>query len=503
MTPTTWLPRPVLDLMPLLSQGPRLWLVGGAVRDALLGRPVIDLDFVVDGDTLALARRLADHLGAAYYPLDRERGTARLLQRNPSRTLDFASLRAPDIEADLRGRDFTLNAMAVAGDDLDRLLDPTGGLQDLKDKVLRACSPHAVADDPVRALRAVRLAAQFDFHIEPGTLRQVAQAAGLLSAISAERLRDEFVRMLDAPRPGKALRLMDHLGLLEKLCPEVAGLRGLIQPPPHALDAWTHTLATADRLGDLLAVLGPVYDEEASADLILGQAVLRLGRFRKHLGEHFNQSLAQGRRVRSLLFFAALYHDVGKVSTRQVEPDGRIRFLGHERVGARLAAERARSLHLSNAEAERLSDIVKHHMRLVWLEAGPAVTSRAVYRFFRQVGEAGVDVVLLSLADFLATHTPPPPQQNWSRRLDLARTLLEAYFEGPREAIQPRALIRGDELASALALEPGPTIGWLLECIREAQASGEVVTREQAIEAARTALHARASGEDRAEGEAD
>lgn len=494
MTPTSWLPHTVLDLLPALPPGTRLWLVGGALRDALLDRPVIDLDFVVEGDALAVARRLADRLGAAFYPLDRERGTGRVIQQLPPRTLDFAALREPTIEQDLRARDFTVNAMAVPLDQLDRLLDPTGGLQDLKDRRLRACSAHAVADDPVRALRAVRLAAQLELRMEPATLRQVSTAAKTLESVAAERVRDEFLRMLDAPRPGRAVRLMDALGLLLAVLPDLGRLRGLPQPPPHALEAWGHTLATVDRLGDLLAVLGPVHDEEASADLILGQAVLLLGRFREGLAQHLARQLSLGRQARGLLFLAALYQDAGKPAAARTDEQGRVRFLGHEKLGAELAAERARRLRLSAAEEARLTTVVLHHMRPAWLAAQPAVSDRAVYRFFRQTGEAGVDAVLISLADFLATYTPPPPQQEWGRRLEAARKLLEAHFERPGEVIRPPALIRGNELAAALGLSPGPRLGRLLEEIREAQASGEVTTRSQAIELARAALRQDAPG---------
>lgn len=496
MAPTSWPPRSVVDLLPALPPGLRLWLVGGAVRDALLGRPVLDLDFVVDGDALSVARHLADRLGAAFYPLDRERGTGRVIQPDSQRTLDFAALRAPTIEDDLRARDFTVNALAVRLDQLDRLLDPTGGLQDLKDRRLRACSERAVAEDPVRALRAVRLAAQLEFRMEPATLRQVSAAAQTLDSVAPERLRDEFFRMLDAPRPGRAVRLLDSIGLLLALLPELRSLRGLQQAPPHVLDAWEHTLAAVDRLGDLLAVLGPVHDEEASADLILGQAVLRLGRFRDGLSRHLARQLSTGRQARSLLFLAALYHDAGKPATGQMEEQGRMRFPTHEEWGAVLVGERARRLRLSAAEEARLTTVVRHHMRPAWLAVQPAVSNRAVYRFFRQVGEAGVEVVLLSLADFLATHIPPPPQEEWGRRLEVARALLEAHFEHPEQLIRPPALIRGDDLAAALGLSPGPLVGRLLEQIREAQASGEVTTQAQAIELARSILARHASSDE-------
>jgi len=483
MVPTTWLPQTVADLLDQLRQATPVWLVGGAVRDAFLERQTLDLDFVVDGDALGLARRTANGLGGFYYPLDLIRGTGRVILPEAGgwhRTLDFSRLRGSDITTDLMARDFSVNAMAVALDAPDILIDPTGGLRDLKDKSLRACSPQAVSDDPVRALRAVRLAAELDLRIEPGTRHQVAGAAGLLESLSPERVRDEILRLLDHPRPARPLRALDALGLLERVFPEVSGLKGLEQPVPHALDAWDHTLAVVDRLGDLLLVLGHEHDSEAAADLILGEAAFRLGRFRRALSARLDASLSQGRRVRQLLFFSALYHDAGKAATVAREA-GRIRFIGHEAISADLAQSRAMALRLSRDEMDCIRRTVLHHLRPAQLEQSAPVSPRAIYRFFRDTGDAGVDVVLLSLADFLGTHAPPAPQLAWKARLEIARTLLESRLEGPRERLAPTPVIRGDRLAEALGVKTGPEIGWLLEMIREAQAAGEVHTAEDAL----------------------
>lgn len=487
MVLTTWLPRPVAELLDQLRQSTPAWLVGGAVRDAFLDRETLDLDFVVDGDALGLARRVADGLGGSFYPLDPVRGTGRVILIEADgrrRTLDFSRLRGPDINADLMARDFSLNAMAVALDAPDHLVDPAGGLRDLKHRSLRACGPHAVSDDPVRALRAVRLAADMDLRLEPATRRQVVAAAGMLASLSPERVRDELLRLLDLPRPVRPLRALEALGLLDRVFPELAGLKGLEQPPPHALDVWGHTLAVVDRLGDLLTVLGDEHDAEAASDLILGEAVFRLGRFRRGLNARLETSLSQGRRVRQLLFFSALYHDVGKASTVTTEA-GRIRFIGHEAVSASLAVQRATALRLSGDEIECIRRTVLHHLRPALLEEAVPVSPRAVYRFFRDAGDAGVDVVLVSLADFLGTHALPAPQQAWKTRLDVARILLESRFEGPPERLAPIPLVRGGELAESLGIPPGPEIGRLLEQIREAQAAGEVRTSEEAIELAR------------------
>ena len=258
------------------------------------------------------------------------------------------------------------------------------------------------------------------------------------------------------------------------------------QSPPHFEDVWDHTLSVLQKLESVLRTLALVHDPEAAANLALAPLSLRLGRYREQLDAHLSAQINPLRSVRALLFMAALYHDIAKPDTRQVEGSGRIRFLEHELVGEQVAARRASALHLSNDEIERLKKIVRHHMRpLLLAQTGQLPTRRAVYRFYHAAGEAGVDVCLLSLADSLATYGPELPQDLWGHQIDVVRTLLEAWWERPAELISPPALIDGYDLMQALNLEPGPEVGRLLELVREAQASGEVHDREGALALAR------------------
>jgi putative nucleotidyltransferase with HDIG domain len=196
--------------------------------------------------------------------------------------------------------------------------------------------------------------------------------------------------------------------------------------------------------------------------------------------------LNQDRSLRFILFLAALYHDTGKPATLQVDEDGRTRFHEHERISAELAVERARWLRLSNEETERLKTIVENHMRPFWLlNTGEPPTRRAVYRFFRDTGQAGVDVCVLSMADILGTYGHTLPQGEWVRHLEIIRALLDGYWESPQEVVSPPVLLNGDELMEVLDLRPGPQVGKLLEAIREAQATGDVTDKEGAIELAR------------------
>lgn len=479
--------RRVLDGDVRLRETPT-YLVGGALRDFFLRRPNHDLDFTLPAHAVLAARRVADALGGGLFLMDAARETARVVleDEHGRRTfLDFARFRAPTLEGDLRDRDLTLNALALDIRHPDRLIDPLGGLQDLREERLRACSPTAFTDDPIRILRTVRLATTLRFYILPETRRAMREAVPSLPRISAERLRDEVFHILEGPQPATAIRALDLLGVLPHVLPELPAMHGVRQSPPHIHDVWEHTLATLDRLDQVLHVLGLEHDEEASAELHLGLISLRLGRYRTQIAEHMHAALHPYRSHRALLRFAALYHDVAKPHTRSVDPDGRIRFFHHDSLGAQMIAERARALRLSNSEVERLKVIVQHHLRPHHLAKEGAPSRRAVYRFFRDTGAAGVDICLLSLADELAIAEHTLQAETWERYVRTVRTLLEAWWERPAEQVTPPPLVTGSDLIHLVGVEPGPRVGALLEAIREAQAIGLVRTREQALEFAR------------------
>lgn len=479
----------------VLPEETPVYLVGGAVRDALLNRTTHDLDFVLPDDALAAGRRVADALEAAYYPLDEVRQTARVVIVATDGTrdvLDFAVFRAPDLEGDLRLRDFTVNAIAIDLRQPQALLDPLGGAADLLARQLRACSPTAFADDPVRILRGVRMAAEFGLRIQRTTLKEMRQAVGELDRVSPERKRDELFRILEGPQPASALHALDMISALDPVLPEMRLLKGLRQPPPHVSDAWTHTLDVLRNLGSLLKVLARNYDPDTAASMWMGVVSLRLGRYREKLDAHLNTSKNPLRSLRGLLFMAALYHDAAKPQTQQVDEVGRLRFFDHDVVGANLVAARAHALRLSNGEIDRLKSIIRHHMRPIFLANADGMPSpRAIYRFFRDTGEAGVDICLLSLADVLATYGASLPSDVWERQVNIVRLLLEAWWDYPRQRIAPPELLKGHDLINELGLKPGEQIGELLEVIREAQVAGQVTDRESALALARRWLSER------------
>jgi poly(A) polymerase len=484
------------ELSPLLyrvlsaiPEGEPIFLVGGAIRDLFLKQVSHDLDFAVPGDALKIARKVANGLGAAFFPLNVEHETGRvlLIGEEPERlVLDFTRFRGPDLESDLRLRDLTINAIALDLRNPQSVIDPLEGVKDLQNGVLRPCAPSAFAEDPLRILRAVRMAIALSFKIPPGTQVLMRESASGLAQISPERVRDEIFHQLEGPSPDTGIRLLERFGALQYTLPELELLQSLQQPPPHIYDVWTHTLGTLRELEKLLGVLGPVYDEDASSDLIMGLLVQRIGRYRGQISDHLRSHLSPDRTLRSLLFFSALYHDIGKPESHQVSEKGEIHFYDHPQIGAKMAGHRARHLCLSRRETDRLQCIIRNHMRPLFLaNSGEMPSQRSVYRFFRDTGPAGVDICLLSLADTLATYGPTLTQDRWADQLNVVRELLESWWERRKTRIDPPPLLRGSDLIDELNLEPGPVFSLILEFLHEAQVTDQIATRAEALALAR------------------
>jgi len=487
---------PLIDKVRNALPGQEIYLVGGAVRDMMLNRLSHDLDFALPSNGISLARRVANALQADFMILDDERDTGRVIVTEPgdARTfLDFATYRGNNFDEDLRARDFTINAIAF---DLraSTIIDPLNGASDLRAKTIRACSQTSISDDPIRILRAVRQAAAFDFKIELETRKAMMQAASLLPNISPERQRDELFKILEGPKPDASMRALEMLGVFPYILPELSAMKGVEQSLPHIYDVWEHTLSVLGYLEGILAALGTEKSSEETSDPFLVSLTSHLGRFRERFAAHFAESLNTDRSVRAALFFAALYHDVEKPATKSVDEAGRIRFFDHDVKGAEVAAKCSHAFNLSNDEVDRVKTIIKNHMRFHFFTSRmegnnkEEPSRKAIYRFFRDSGKAGIDLVLLGLADLRGIQGDTLTQETWDIALDVARILLENYWEKREETIAPPRLLDGNDLMRELNLESGRIVGQLLEAIREGQAIGNIETREQAIEFARKQL---------------
>ena len=452
-----------LDALVGIAQEPA-WLVGGAVRDRLLGRPTDDFDVAVVGDARRLARSLARSTQAHPFALSDAFGVWRVVARDHRWQVDLLPVAGGSIETDLAQRDFTINAIAepLSGGEH---VDPFGGVEDLRRRTLRMVSAHAFVDDPLRTLRLARLACELDFEIEPGTVAAAAAGAPALVGVAPERVFGELKRIVTADRALAGLELMDTLRATDAVLPELSRMRGVEQSQYHHLDVYEHTRS----------VLAEAIELEREPKRWLGEhadAVQRL------LAEPLANELNRGDALR----FGALLHDVAKPQTRRVTPEGRITFLGHDVVGAEIAAEMLGRLRASERLREHVAALTRHHLRLGFLVHEMPIGRRAIYRYLRACEPVQVDVTLLSVADRLATRGRGS-EAAIARHLELARELLGEALAW-REA-RPRPPVRGDQLAKAVGLRPGPELGQILSELEEARFAGEISSPEQAIDRAR------------------
>ncbi len=492
---------PLLErLQPVLhAQDVPVYLVGGAVRDALLGHASHDLDFVVPSGGIKLAFRVGDALGWPAYILDKKRDTGRVVLADEDTMLDFACFRGADIAADLCDRDFTINAMALpaSAHTSASIIDPLGGQADLAAGILRQTNPRALLDDPIRTIRAARLAVHFHFQIEPDTAAAARQAAPLLATVSPERVRDELLKCLKTDAPDHGISLLAELELLSHVLPEIAALSDVTQSLPHHEPVLAHTIRVLRWLivveeavvqGKLAAGLPP------AAHTFLQQAQAALAPYAGSLQTHLARTITGGLSGGQALRLAALWHDAGKAVTRTIEANDRIRFFDHDKVGAALLEPRLRHLRFSNEAIAHIQTVVAGHMRPLLFSHQETVSRRAVYRFFREMGNAGLDIGLLSLADHLATYDGPPGhletgQEAGGRLLQIVCQLYDFYFQQFAQEVRPTPLLNGRQLMQALHLPSSPEVGRLLRLIEEAQAAGDIATPEEALLLARQALN--------------
>lgn len=477
-------------------EGRPAWLVGGFVRDMLLGRPTHDMDLIVPEGGIRLARRLADAFAGASFVLDPDRDVGRALiglRDGGALEVDVARLRAPALLDDLSLRDFTVNAMAMDLARADRaLFDPFDGRADLERKLLRAVTEGAFVDDPLRTLRGVRMVAELGFHIEGATFNLMRRDAHLLPMCAAERVREELMRVLVSPQGWQHVRLLHELGLFAHVLPESAVQAGVAQSSPHYQDVFDHSRSVLAHLVGIFALIWPdgpyVLPQPAAGDatvLAAEEQWVRVSEviepYREDLQRHLLLPLAASRTRRDLLCWAAVAHDWGKPAKRTVEDTGRIRFFDHDHWGALLVEARLGSLKFSGDEIAYVARLTDLHMRPGELAHEYPFSRRAEYRFFRDADNTGPDTVLLSLADHMATYAPAPEGDRWDLRLKTTRELLDAFFRAHTERVAPPPLLNGRQVMSELGLPPGPQVGKLLEGLREAQATGQVGSEEEAL----------------------
>ena len=448
-------------------------MIGGFLRDTLIGLPAADIDIVVSGDPFSEARALALAFGGHVIPLGQAHGLARVIlgRRAGQRVVDVAGMRGSSIEADLALRDFTIDAMAMPldqwRDDLPSAVHHRPLRWEARSwsrQAVRMVSPTAFTDDPLRLLRAVALAARLGFTVEAETRSVIAQNAHAVTSVASERVREVFCDILAANRAKVHLALLDELGLLCAIIPELEEAKGVEQPREHYWDVFGHSLEAVDTAERVTREGGP--------------SLVPWGEDRK---QYFAQDAGDNLSRRTLLKLGCLLHDVAKPRTKTIDENGRTRFFGHHTMGAEMTHDIMRRLRFSAANTEAVCLMVQNHLRPGQMSQGLDLpTARAIHRFFRDVKGAAVDTLYLSFADYLAARGPMLEEPDWRRH---ASKVSHIITEGERPEIAPDhpPLVDGHALMKAFSLAPGPRIGHLLEQVREAEAAGEVGSREEGL----------------------
>lgn len=467
----------ILDKLRALSQGFEVYIAGGPVRDWLLGRKCADIDLVLPEDAINAASRFAGLVGGAFVPLDTEEGVARVVF--PDLVLDFSQFRhgAATIQEDLKERDFTINAMAIPLEyalrlldsapqtlkkiDTSVLIDPTGGLYDLKKGIIRAISLKNFQDDPLRSLRAYRFRAQLGFEIEADTKIWISAVKDRLLSVSPERISTELRHIMETERTARTFSEMLDSGVLFVLFPGLSEMSGVQQPGFHHLDVLGHSLEALRAVEHLLSDPGMKFV----------------------LFKPLHDWIVQNPVKVICLKWAALFHDAGKPACR-AEKDGRVIFYHHDETGAKLLEGIGMRLRWPRREIDFIARLVRLHMRPFHLlndlrRGGPSL--RAMRRLIAEVEADYPALFLLAMADSIAGCGPlKPPELDFE--LSLLWERVHGFYVGRLAQLrQKKRLLTGHDITTCFGLEPGPLIGKALDAIEEARLEGIVDSREDAV----------------------
>jgi poly(A) polymerase len=444
------------------------WVVGGAVRDELLGRPTADLDLVVDGDVRGVAKALSRAAGGPAFELSDAFGAWRVVGPAHRWQVDVAPMQGGSLAEDLAKRDFTINAMArpLAGGDV---VDLHRGADDLAARRLRMVAPSSFDDDPLRTLRLARFASELAMDPDPDTVSAAKTRAPRIVEVAAERVFAELKRVVAADRVLEGLALMNTLGLTPHVLPELSALRGIEQNRYHHLDVHDHTLEVLAEAVALERDPGAALGAELDVPL------------RAFLAQPLADELTRGTALR----FGALLHDAAKPETQAFHADGTVLgFPGHADLGAERARAALTRLRTSEKLRAHVALLARHHLGLGYLVHKAPLDRRTIHQYLVKTAPVEVDVSLLSIADRLATRGRKADEAI-AKHLEVARIVLPQALAYADWAAQP-PLIRGDELARALEIRRGPRLGELLAAIAEARYAGDVATADEAIALART-----------------
>ncbi len=451
-------------------EGIGFYIVGGAIRDLLIGTDPKDVDFVPERRDCAraMAELFVRFVGGALVEFQSHGDIFRVVFK--TRIFDFTELQGEDIEADLKRRDFTINAMALCLDDAVscdtplHIIDPLDGRKDIENKIIRLCRPGTFDDDPLRIMRLFRFAFKLGFEMDGFSYRLIPQKMELLKRVSPERIRDELMELMHIDSSASALEAMEGVGLLTFLFPAMESMKGFPQNDFHHLDVYSHTIAAISELEKPSLFESP-----------------RLAPFKERAMEHIHTKFNTGRSRLGLMKLALLFHDLGKPASASYDETGRLHFIGHEKISDTVAREYLNWLRLSRREISFVLGLIKGHMRPGQISPDSKNLHRQVYRYFREFGADGIDLAILSIADRLAARGPAVSDEMVDNEYAICAELLDTFFNRSQLIARPEKFISGRQLIDDLGVAPGPRVGILLDRIEEAQVDGRVTDFDSAV----------------------
>ncbi len=464
---------PVLyQIQKILADETGVFLVGGAIRNVLLGQENNDLDFTVSGNTGRIARRVCNSLHSDFYTLDSERETYRLIYKDEDENkihLDFAKMRGAGIDADLAARDFTINAMAVNLNDPLKLIDPLGGAMDLRAKIIKSCNPQSIVDDPIRIIRAVRFAAEGGFKIAEDTKKQMKSNVELLKAVSAERKRDEIFKIISLEQMPIAFRALDWLYAIPSIFSGISSKSDAVEETfKTGID-----FASSNEIIRLIRTITRNLQDGEQVSLFMGLADSVLGGFRQKLKEYLDLTFTPDRNYYQLLqisnFFCLLKNRIGILD--------------------KVLIQSATQMNLSREEIRFITALISCSGHIEnYFSLDFQLTRKGIYKYYKSLGDPGIAATILYLGNVLADHQQDTDPDLWRRQLEKTSILWEAWFDQQDTVVSPKPFLDGNQISMEFGLAPGQLIGKCIEALKSEQAAGNIRSRNEAVEFIRKML---------------
>ncbi|MFN3966640.1 MAG: HD domain-containing protein [Endomicrobiia bacterium] len=447
-----------------IFHGQKLYLVGGAIRDLYLDRLSADFDFVVDRNVLKLSKKIANKFNGKLVILDDVNRIYRIIAKFNDKpyTFDFSAMRGKNILEDLSKRDFTMNAVAeklpIIDFSKDSFIDPYGGIKDIKDKKIKMVSKEAFLDDPLRLLRAYRFSAELKFSIDEKTKKYIKKHTKLILNSAKERINYELTRIFSTPNSYNTVLEMDKTGLLEYLFSDIKDMkRSSRRFYFHPEGLWQHSKLSLYRLEKILNSPQKFFKEDKLSEKIM---------------QHISSRIP-------LLKLITLFHDIAKPqSVKKIK--GRTRFFGHETLGAQKIKQLLKRLRFSSKDIQIAEKIVKNHMRPGNLCSAKVLTDKAIYRFFNDLGDVSIDLLLIALADRMSYIGISARKKDIFQFNNFVQKLSKKFFEYKEKLEQPK-LVDGYVIMEKFNLKPGPLIGKILNIVKENQTIGKISTTKEAL----------------------